>query len=207
KLNYTYLYAPVSGYVQNVNFEAAEMVDAGTPLISLLDVKQMEVEVNLPASLYVLHDRFSGFICQSAFTQTNSQPMKLISITPKADGNQLYKMRLMFENAPDSRLTAGMNVEIGVRINRLETTGTFTLPLHCIFEDQEKTYVWILGNDSLVTKKEVIVQNTDADGNAIISSGLDGTEQIVKAGVNSLLENEKVRVIEETAQSNVGGLI
>lgn len=207
KLNYTRLYAPVSGYVQSVNFEAAEMVDAGTPLVSLLDVKQMEVEVDLPASLYVLRDRFSGFTCQSAFTQSDNQPMKLISITPKADGNQLYKMRLIFEGTPDARLSAGMNVEIGIRINGSGATGTFTLPLHSVFQHEGKAYVWVLGSDSDVTKRAVTVESTDVTGNAIITAGLDGKEQVVKAGVNSLLENEKVRVIEEAAESNVGGLI
>lgn len=207
KLDYTRLYAPVNGYVQSINFEPAEMVDAGTPLISLLDVKQMEVEVGLPANLYVQRNRFGSFFCQSAFTQADSQSMKLISITPKADGNQLYKMRLVFENTPDTRLTAGMNVEIGIRINSDRTDGAFTLPLHSIFQDQGNTYVWVLNCDTLVTKRAVAVYSTDANGNAIITSGLNGNEQVVKAGVNALQENEKVRVIEEAAKTNVGGLI
>lgn len=207
KLEYTHLYAPVNGYVQSVNFEPAEMVDAGTPIISLLDVKQMEVEVGLPASLYVQRDRFSGFFCQSAFTQADTQPMKLISTTPKADGNQLYKMRLVFEGNPDTRLTAGMNVEVGIRINGSGAAGTFTLPLHSIFQEQEKTYVWVLGSDSLVTKKAITIDSTDINGDAIITSGLNGDEQVVKAGVNALQENEKVRVIEEATATNVGGLI
>ena len=40
-----------------------------------------------------------------------------------------------------------------------------------------------------------------------VSNGLDGSERIVRAGVNSLLEGEKVTVIEEPEKSNVGGLI
>ena len=51
KLDYTRLYAPMDGYVQRVNFSQAEMVDAGTPVVDLLDVRRMEVTVSLPASM------------------------------------------------------------------------------------------------------------------------------------------------------------
>ncbi|MDD6211273.1 MAG: efflux RND transporter periplasmic adaptor subunit [Bacteroidales bacterium] len=207
KLDYTRLYAPVDGYVQSVNFEPAEMVDAGTPIVNLLDVKRMEVEVDIPASLFVQRDRFTGFFCQSAFTGGEELPMKLISITPKADGNQLYRMRLVFDGADDKRLTAGMNVEIGIRIAGSENAGFFTLPLHTLFREKENTYVWVLGNDTTVVRREVTVDGTDASGNAVITSGLNGDERVIKAGVNALQENEKVRVIEEPAETNVGGLI
>ena len=207
KLDYTRLYSPVNGYVQSVNFEPAEMVDAGTPLVNLLDVKQMEVEVDIPVSLYVQKDYFSGFFCKSEFMPNEKIPMKLISITPKADGNQLYKMRLVFDEKIDRHLTAGMNVEIEVKIKSTQNSTTFTLPLQTLFQEQEKNYVWILKEDSTVTKIPVIVDGTDAVGDAIIISGLEGGEQVVKAGVNALLENEKVRIIDEPAKTNVGGLI
>lgn len=106
KLEYTQLKAPVSGYVQSVNFEPAEMVDAGTPIINLLDVHRMEVSVNLPANLYMIKDRIKQIVCRSPFEPGKEIPMKLISIAPKADGVQLYKMRLTFENEGDVRLTA-----------------------------------------------------------------------------------------------------
>lgn len=207
KLDYTRLYSPVNGYVQSVNFEPAEMVDAGTPLVNLLDVKQMEVVVDIPASLYVQKDRFSGFFCESAFLPNEKIPMKLISITPKADGNQLYKMRLIFDEKIDTHLTAGMNVEVGVKIERSENSETFTLPLHTLFQERGENYVWILREDSTVTKVPVTIDGTDAVGDVVITSGLEGGEQVVKAGVNALLENEKVRVIEKPTKTNVGGLI
>lgn len=94
KLEYTRLYAPTSGYVQSVNFEASEMVDAGTPIITLLDVHQMEVSINIPAGLYLEKDRITGYVCKGAFDGGAEIPLRLISITPKADNNQLYKVRL-----------------------------------------------------------------------------------------------------------------
>ena len=54
KLSYTRLYAPTAGYVDKVNFDEAEMVDAGTPVITLLDTSGKEVEADIPADLYII---------------------------------------------------------------------------------------------------------------------------------------------------------
>ena len=61
--------------------------------------------------------------------------------------------------------------------------------------------------DSTVSRRKVVCSGTDGTGAAIISAGLNGEEQVVKAGVNALQEKEKVRVIETESKTNVGGLI
>lgn len=208
KLDYTRLYAPTDGYVQSVNFAPAEMVDAGTPVINLLDVHRIEVETELPADVYLLRSRFGQITSRASFRNTGEMPMQIISITPKADGNQLYQMKLAFDGKPDTRLSAGMNIGITIRINRTDSTGkTFTLPLHAIVRQQEETYVWIVETDSTVSRRKVVCNGIDGTGAAIISAGLNGKEQVVKAGVNALQEKEKVRVTDTESKTNVGGLI
>lgn len=208
KLDYTRLYAPTDGYVQSVNFAPAEMVDAGTPVINLLDVHRIEVETELPADVYLLRSHFGKITSLASFENAGEMPMEIVSITPKADGNQLYQMKLAFEGKPDARLSAGMNIGINIRINGTDSIGnTFTLPLHAVVSQQEETYVWVMEADSTVSKRKVVCSGIDGTGAAIISAGLNGEEQVVKAGVNALQEKEKVRVIETESKTNVGGLI
>ena len=209
KLDYTRLYAPVGGYVQSVNFEEAEMVDAGTPVITLLDTRRMEVEVSLPASVYLQRECIKSVSCRPFFDEGGEQmAMQVLSIAPKADGNQLYKMRLVFDGSADKRLTAGMNIEVNVRMDGGEEAGKFVLPLHAVFQEQEETYVWVLAGDSTVHKVRVELDGIDHAGRAIVASGLSGSEQVVKAGVRLLQEGEKVKAIDENVSgTNVGGLL
>lgn len=208
KLEYTNLYAPTDGYVQSINFAPSEMVNAGTPVINLLDVQQIEVNTELPADVYLLRSRFNRITCQASFENTKEMPMKILSINPKADGNQLYQLKLVFEEKPDSRLSAGMNISVNIHISGTDSIGqSFTLPLHSLVQQQEETYVWILEADSTVSKHKVICNGINEKGDAIITSGLKGNELIIKAGVNTLQENEKVRVINEGSKTNIGGLI
>lgn len=206
KLDYTKLYAPTDGYIQAVNFSPAEMVDAGTAFATLLDVSRMEVEVDIPAVEYLRRDRFTGFACRAAGV-AGEIPLRLSGLPPKADGNQLYHLTLAFAAQPDRQLTAGMNVE--VRITESDTTRRrgFALPLGAIFLEGETPGVWVLGADSTVRRRAVVLDNTDAEGRAVIREGLDGRETIVRAGVSALKEGEQVRVVAAPSRTNVGGLL
>lgn len=127
--------------------------------------------------------------------------MKLSSITPKADGNQLYQLRLIFTEQPDKRLTAGMNTEIGIVVadDTASITG-FAVPLCAVFQDNDenKPCVWVFKQDSTISKQPVVLNGMDAEGRAVVVEGLTGKEHIVRAGVNVLREGEHVCVVKKT---------
>lgn len=205
KLDYTKLYAPSDGYVQRVNFSPAEMVDAGTAVFTLLDVSHMEVAADIPVGEYLQRNRFAWFRCRTA--EGADFPMRLLSLTPKADGNQLCQLRLAFAERPDKQLTAGMNVEVEIGVADTTAVSGFTVPLGAVSRDGDTVYVWVFGADSTVAKRPVVLGGTDAEGRAVILEGLTGEERIVRAGVNALQEGAKVRVVEAPRKTNVGGLL
>lgn len=208
KLDYTKLYAPTDGYVQSVNFSPAEMVDAGTALFTLLDVSRMEVVTDIPVSEYWQRNLYFRFYCKVAGIEEEF-PMKLSSITPKADGNQLYQLRLTFDGQPDKRLTAGMNTEIGIVVADTASIAGFAIPLCAVFRDPDgsEPCVWVFERDSTVTKRPVVLDGMDAEGRAVVIKGLTDKERIVRAGVNVLREGERVRVVEKSSKTNIGGLL
>lgn len=208
KLDYTKLYAPTDGYVQSVNFSPAEMVDAGTALFTLLDVSRMEVVTDIPVSEYWQRNLYFRFYCKVAGIEEEF-PMKLSSITPKADGNQLYQLRLTFDGQPDKRLTAGMNTEIGIVVTDTASIAGFAIPLCAVFRDTDgsEPCVWVFERDSTVTKRPVVLDGMDAEGRAVVIKGLTDKERIVRAGVNVLREGERVRVVEKSSKTNIGGLL
>ncbi|MBQ8423298.1 MAG: efflux RND transporter periplasmic adaptor subunit [Coprobacter sp.] len=206
KLDYTSLYAPTDGYIRSVNFAPAEMVDAGTALFSMLDVSSMEVVADIPVGEYRQRKNFENFTCRACGID-DEIAMNFLSLSPKADGNQLYQLHLSFDKAPHKQLTAGMNVEIEITIRHDNATTGYTIPAGAIFKEGNSAYVWTLSNDSVVNKTPVVLGNIDSNGRAIILEGLTGDEQIVRAGVNMLQDGDKVSVIESPKKSNVGGLL
>lgn len=209
KLEYTRLYAPADGYVQSVNFSPAEMVDAGTAMFTFLDVSHLEVKTDLPSSTYKVINNVTGYDCMvSSENESQIYPMDFLSLSPKADGNQLYQLNLKFREKPEKQITPGMNIEVHLTISEgNDGKGGFKVPVCSVLKSGDNTCVWILKEDSTIEKRVITIDNNFSGEQVTVLKGLDGTEKIVRAGVNSLQEGEKVTVIEEPEKSNVGGLI
>lgn len=206
KLSYTKLYAPTNGYIQAVNFSKAEMVDAGTQVFSILDDGGMKIEFDVPVSESGIANASATYIISYNGGHTNV-PVHFISKSPKADGNQLYTVKLSVGKS--AGLTPGMNATV-----KIATSGDgdnapvgYNIPLRSVVNKDGQTSVWVLNPDSTVTKKKVNFIGVDKNGMAIIESGIGPDDNIISAGVNSLYEGEKVTVIENASATNVGGLL
>lgn len=204
KLAYTRLYAPMSGIVESIDFSAKEMVNAGTPVISFLDVSSMIVETNIPASAYEKRESFTSIECRTRDGRTF--PLKIKSIAPSPDANQLYLMKLAFTGKEGNGLNPGSNVDVIIGSEEGGKAG-FSVPLSAIFLDGESSCVWVCGEDNILSKREISFSEKDGQGRAIVTSGLDGSEKIVRAGAKTLQEGEKVKVLPEPSKTNVGGLL
>lgn len=208
KLSYTVLRAPASGYIKQVNFEKSEMVDAGTPVATLLASGGMEVEVDVPASVYMGRNDIKSVTCSSAFSGGIQTAMKIAGIVPSADGSQLYRMRLAFSGNMPEEFTSGLNVAVNINFNNATSDSTgFILPMNCIYEKGGKSYVWTVGGDSTAIARQVEIIGIGEGGKAIVEGGLKESDNVVSAGVNSIAEKEKVKIIGKPAKTNIGGLI
>ncbi|RHP66973.1 efflux RND transporter periplasmic adaptor subunit [Bacteroides sp. OF04-15BH] len=209
QIAYTRLYAPTDGYVQSVNFSPAEMVDAGTAVLSLMNTSQMEVVTDIPAETYLMRDQVTEYSCHLDGTeQSHEWPMRLLSLLPQADGNQLYRLRLAFDRKPEQTITAGMNIEVRLRIAASsDQENRLTLPLSAIFRNGKQICVWVLRPDSTVEQRPITVADEIRGDRVIVTEGLKGNEQIVRAGVHTLQPGEKVKVLEKPSETNVGGLL
>lgn len=207
KIAYTKLYSPVGGHIQSVNFSKAEMVDAGTPVFNILDDTNMEIVVNIPVSLYRELDNILS--ASTTLPSTDAElPLQILSVVAKADGNQLYKMRLGVPAKFNHDFTPGMNADIKFTLTRQEDLAeNVCIPAHALLRRGDSTFVWTVSNDSILRLQQITVGDMTADGLVKVTKGLSGVETIVVSGVNMLSEGEKVRLLQEPTKTNVGGML
>lgn len=207
RLNDTRLLAPVSGFVQKVNFAAGEMVDAGMPVVSLLNVANYEVEVEIPVSLFVKKDKFRSFSGRQPVVTTQALPLQMMGYSKKASNNQLYKLHLKLDPALEPKLAPGMDLQVEI-IYESGNGSMMWVPMNAVFEKDRKSFVWIYHPEQGVVKsREVISSQLTGDGRIQITGGLEGNEKIVVAGVHLLRENQEVEVLKPASETNVGGLL
>ena len=202
KLEYTRLYSPVSGCIQSVNFSVSELVDAGTPVFTIMDLSHKQVSLDIPAKEYNARQSFSAITCR--VPGAAPARMRISSVVPKADGNQLYRMTLLFTDmAPE--FIPGSNVEVRIAKSSDVAGDILTLPLPAVVYEGSSAYVFVVGPDSAVTRRPVTAGRC---ANGVVElSGLSENELVVSAGAYALEDGEKVKVIERPSESNVGGLL
>ena len=207
QLNDTKLYAPFSGYIQNINYDNGEMINTGFTLATIINVEHYSVEVDIPASLFIQKDKFVSFACQQSMIDNKEFPLSMVSYNKKANSNQLYRLYFRLDPRKDKRLAPGMDVKVTINYQN-KSENDVIVPVNAIFNKDGKSYVWIYNSDSkTVISKEVKIDGLAGKGFATIESGLNGNEIIVVAGVNILKENQRVDILDNASDTNVGGLL
>lgn len=203
----TKLLAPFSGYIQSLNYEVGEIVNIGMPVASFIDLSAYHVEVDIPASLFVVRDRFIDFSCRLNLPDSKKIPLKFLSNQAKANSSQLYQLVFQLNPKADKRVAPGMEVKVLINYN-LSSEKLCSVPLNAVFNSDGKACIWVLNQtDSTVSITEVVSGDLIGDGHIQIVSGLKGNEIIVVAGVNLLNDGEKVDIIKPVSETNIGGLL
>ena len=206
-LNDTKMLAPFDGYVQQVHFEAGETVGAGMPVITLISDGAPIVKVDIPVDDFVNIDKAVHSWCTVDVYPGKTFELRLIDITKKANLNQLFTARYALLPASDGTLPHS-GISTGVCIEyRTDEEGTVSIPATALFEDMGETCVWTVGPDNTIQRRAVTADDIDRDGNARIISGLKAGETVVTAGVNSLKDGARVKVLPGKSATNPGNLL
>ena len=200
KLSYCRLLAPSDGVVTRRNLEASEMVDAGTAVFELMDDGAMQVIVDLPARLYTIRDSFTSFTGESSLYPGVRFPLSMVSVTPRADNHQLYRLKLAAKAGALPELTAGMGVTVSVTSSASNMADGMEIPTSAIRSADGKTSVWVFNPaDSTVSSRDIVIKSTGEGSRAIVTGDFTPSDRIVRAGVHHLHEGEKVRPLDSAS--------
>lgn len=200
----TKLYAPFDGYVKYKLFDSPAIVGAGTPVITFFSSGMPEIEIYIPASTFRRRDEIKEFRMSFDFLQ-EPVTLKLINISPYANANQLYAVRLALPSTLKEKPMVGMSAMVDVVFHSGKDEYN-SIPATALFKDGNDSYVWVYA-DGKVKRRRVVVESLHTDGSAVISQGLKEGEIIITAGVHALRENQLVKPLQAASVTNVGGLL
>lgn len=194
-LNDTELKAPFAGYVYRKKINNFENVAPGQVIFTLLDVSCLEVGFGLPESQVNRAKKFSEIVVDVASANAYNVPAELLSVNEKANGNDMFDVRLIVNNTDGNILKPGMSAKVRIKIPQ-EELNSITVPVESVFESENKTYVWVFNSaDSVVIKTPVEVEKFKNNGLLLVTSGLKGNENVVTAGVHSLSDKQAVKLL------------
>lgn len=205
QLDYTRIEAPFDGIIGRRYVDNFVQMQANNPVFTLHNIDDLEVVIHIPDS--VMLSSVSG---TEAKAEINGIPNHLFDLSLKtfatqADPvSQTYPVVLAFRDVQNYRVLPGMTVKVvPAETGDMSQHSMITVPLIAVVPDnQGKQYVWVVTEDNTVSKRYVEVGALSRDRVAI-TQNLKTGEQVVVAGVSSLVEGMEVRPMQTASSLGV----
>jgi RND family efflux transporter MFP subunit len=203
QIEYTEIISPMDGIVSSVNSEINEVVQAGRTIIvmSREDENDMEVQVGLPekyideiqngdevnVEIGSIEGVFSGVVSEVAYSSSGTGVTYPVTVSLDTKGNRSVR--------PD------MPAQVTFRFGSSNQQSFLVAPLKAIASGVDGNYVFKLVNDGeegiyIASKVNVELGTITKDG-YIIREGLNAGDLVAVAGLRSLYEGRKVKLLEE----------
>ncbi|WP_411030667.1 efflux RND transporter periplasmic adaptor subunit [Spongiimicrobium sp. 3-5] len=198
QVSYGYLHAPADGTIAAVNAEINENVTAGQ-IIAVLNVSgDMEISLGLPES--IINNVNQGMPVALSFSSLSGQEFKgrVSEVAPSVDGNtSTYPVRIIIIDPTDD-IKSGMAANVTFNFgNGAADKKVLVAPAKSVGEDDKGNFVFVIESDDGKTgtakKQTVTIGNLTSEGFEIID-GLNVGQKIATAGLQTLLNGQKIRL-------------
>ncbi|MEM9111150.1 MAG: efflux RND transporter periplasmic adaptor subunit [Planctomycetota bacterium] len=194
----TRLLAPFPGQVVATYIDNFETVQAGSPVIRLLDNTQIEFVINIPEALVgVATDVTNIRVVFDAYPDVEI-PAQISEVgTEASETTRTYPITLMMNQPEGVSILPGMAGRASADPVREGTTleSDLVIPVTALASEPEgsQSAVWVVNpENNQVSPRDVTIQSLSSTG-YIISSGLERGEIVVTAGVSFLRDGQVVK--------------
>ena len=202
-LGYTALRAPFNGTIVATYVENFEDVRAKQPIVRMVDTSRIEMTISLPENrisyvpyvdkVRVEFDAFRGRPLVATIEEVG---------TEASQTTRTYPITLIMDQPEDFKILPGMAGEaspIDFTLPENVDEAGIEIPVGAVFSDDEtgKSYAWVIDEGTRQVSRRELETGALTNTGIRVMQGLTPGEWIATAGVNTLREGQKVRVLQE----------
>lgn len=195
RLDYATLTAPEDGTVTAVLAEAGQVVDVGTPVLTLVREGGREAQFHLPEGMVA---GLGDWQAALALWAEGGEPLPatLREVAAEADpASRTFAAR--FTLPPDLAASAALGMSVTLTLSRLAGPDAASLPASAVFLQGGQPQVWVMAASGKRARRQpVTIHSTGARTMRV--SGLDDGARVITLGVHRIDEGLTLRVVEET---------
>jgi len=187
------VYAPASGYVEQVMVKEGEICGPGTPIIQIVNTAALKVVAQVP-EIYLGKVKRGEKVEVNFPALNDSQMATIIEM-----GRMINPNNRTFEIEVAINTKNGLikpNLMASVSIKDIEELKAVVVYDELIMQDVEaNNYVMLLSDNK--AKKQVVQLGTSYNNETVIESGLNGDETLIVKGARQVVNGDNVKAIEE----------
>lgn len=190
---YTRLVADKAGMIAQVKAEPGQVVSAGQPIATIIDLQSLEVAIPVPESA-ITQLQLGDLV--TVHTWANASKVyhgKVREIPPAANAKtRAFDVRVSIVDADDA-VKVGMTAEVGF-VESSDATAHIMIPSAAVTAKKNQTVAWVITKEGYAKMQAIEIGEFSEHGIPIIS-GLQVGDTVAIAGVHKLIEGQLVRPV------------
>ena len=201
-LGYTTMVAPFDGAISATYVEQFQNVNAGQPIMRVLDTSRIEMELAVPENFINLEPYVEGIEVEFSSLPGLIIPAKVARVGNEASSTtRTYPVTIVMEQPEGAPIQPGMAGRATAKAQlpqELAYVGIH-VPSSAVFspnrETPDETFVWIINPDELTVYAAPVTVKSFTERGFLVS-GLTPGARIAIAGANTLKEGQSVTLAE-----------
>jgi len=189
--------APQSGVVLDVSDQSARLVQAGSPLLTIGNLDEMDIEldilspdaVRVPEGARAVVERWGGPGTLEARLR-RIDPAAFTRVSALGIEEQRVRLRLDLLNPPEDRAGLGDGFRVHVRLIVWEAEDLVQVPQAALFRDSDGWAVFIVDADR--ARQQRVEIGRQAAGQAEVLAGLDEGTLVVLYPTSALVDGKAI---------------
>lgn len=197
QLSYADLTANTDGVVSAVSAEVGQVVAAGTTVMTIARLEARDAVVDIPDSF----DRLTTIGTPFEVTLQANPLIKVTGMvretTPQSDAATRTRRTKIALNSPPDSFRLGSTI---TATPEAPSDGYIWLPDSAVGIADGQSFVWVVNTDTKTVSRQMVKTRPSAAGGVDVLSGLEKGQRVATAGVNSLTDNQTVKIPDEMPQ-------
>lgn len=197
QIEYTKIYAPMDGVISQVNGSDNEFAQAGAPIVIMSSEKaDAELEVGIP-EIYIDGIR-NGQEAVIVFLSDKENSYKGIvtEVAYSTAGSTTFPVTIKITD-PSDKIRPGMAGKATFIFGKAKDKGQLVIPVKAVADDPSGNFVYVLvpENDYYTARKTNVEVGAIVKDGFIINEGLQEGEIVAIAGLSSLFNGKRVKLL------------
>jgi RND family efflux transporter MFP subunit len=198
------VYAPISGVVERVVLQGGELASPGMPIVQILNTNKLKVVANVPENY--LRSVKMGEKVKVNFPALESEQDARVSLIGRTidPNNRTFAVEA---SIPGATKLIKPNLLAIMLINDYSEEDVVTIPVELVQQEVGgKNYVYVKekGAEGDIAKKVYVETGRSFNNEIVISSGLQGGEELIVEGSRNIANNELIKVTNSKTEANNG---
>ncbi|WP_137155003.1 efflux RND transporter periplasmic adaptor subunit [Rhizobium sp. FKL33] len=194
QLSYAELRSEVDGVVSAVSAEVGQVVSAGQTILTVAGLGDRDAVVDIPDTYYALTAIGTPFVVTLQANPAIRVKGKVRETAPQADAaTRSLRTKIALDSPPE-------NYRLGSTVTATQDSpekDEIWLPASAIGGADGAQFVWVVDPQTKKVATRTVTIEAAENGGVSVLSGLKVGERVVTAGVNSLSNDQTVRIAGE----------